>query len=117
MPTAGLGYKSDAILKHHHTGGLLSLVLRRHVHPVITRGSRIDLAGPGELRDGTLRHVRLPLGVGTNLVVLGTSSTDETGNEHHDDDECACVHERQVGATHWSSASSAMRLPFGHLYM
>ena len=64
-----------AVLEHHRAGGLVGLVLRGDVDPIIAHGAGIDLAGPLVLRDLALRHAGLPLRISPkDIFFLGDPS-------------------------------------------
>src|SRR5262249_55436439 len=58
------------VLEYHRAGGLFGPVLRGDVDPIIALRAGIDFAGPCVLRDLTLWHAGLTLGVGTEDIIL-----------------------------------------------
>jgi hypothetical protein len=70
-PRAFLPYESSAILKHHQAGGLVCLVLRRNVYPVIVHRDGKNLASLFVLGDSSFGYARLRLGIGAKRIFIG----------------------------------------------
>jgi hypothetical protein len=60
----------STIMEHHQARGLLRVVLRGHIDPVIGTVPE-DLARPRMLNELALRHSGLPLGVRPERVFIG----------------------------------------------
>ena len=69
-PTAGFRDHPAAVLKDHHASGLLRAVLRWNVDPIVANRARIDLAGPGLLRDCAPGNARFSLRIRAEDVIL-----------------------------------------------